>query len=98
MEKQMTMTANTETVRKASDVIRRIANTVSIPMRMLRRYYSYVLKHEVSNAEARAITEAQLAFFATILPADISIMIRIAACVWFVVAVKKCGLYIRHND
>lgn len=42
MEKQMTMTVNTETAKKASEVFKRVCNTLETPLRMMRRYYSYV--------------------------------------------------------
>lgn len=90
MEKQMTMTVNTGTAKKASEVFKRVCNMLETPLRMMRRYYSYVLGREVGNIEAKVITEAQLAFFATVMPADMPLMIRIAACAWFVLAIKRC--------
>lgn len=96
MEKQMTMTVNTGTAKKASEVFKRVCNTLETPLRMMRRYYSYVLGREVGNIEAKVITEAQLAFFATVMPADMPLMIRISACAWFVLAVRKCRIYM--ND
>lgn len=96
MEKQMTMTVNTGTAKKASEVFKRVCNMLETPLRMMRRYYSYVLGREVGNIEAKVITEAQLAFFATVMPADMPLMIRISACVWFVLAVRKCRIYM--ND
>lgn len=96
MEKQMTMTVNTGTAKKASEAFRRVCNMLETPLRMMRRYYSYVLGREVGNIEAKVITEAQLAFFATVMPADMPLMIRISACVWFVLAVRKCRIYM--ND
>lgn len=92
----MTMTVNTGTAKKASEAFRRVCNMLETPLRMMRRYYSYVLGREVGNVEAKVITEAQLAFFATVMPADMPLMIRIAACVWFVLAVRKCRIYM--ND
>lgn len=92
----MTMTVNTGTAKKASEAFRRVCYTLGTPMRMLRKYYSYVLGREVGNVEAKVITEAQLAFFATVMPADMPIMIRIAACAWFVLAIRKCRIYM--ND
>jgi len=92
----MTMTVNTGTAKKASEVFKRVCNMLETPLRMMRRYYSYVLGREVGNIEAKVITEAQLAFFATVMPADMPLMIRISACVWFVLAVRKCRIYM--ND
>ena len=59
----MTMTVNTGTAKKVSEAFRRVCNMLETPLRMMRRYYSYVLGREVGNVEAKVITEAQLAFF-----------------------------------
>lgn len=80
MEKQMTMTVNTGTAKKASETFRRVCNTLKTSLRMMRKYCSYVLGHEVGNVEANVITEAKLAFCAYVMPADMPLMIRIAAC------------------
>lgn len=92
----MTMTVNTGRAKKVYETFRRVCNTLETPLRMLRGYYSYVLGREVRCAEARVITETQLAFLATVMPADMPLMIRIAACAWFVLAVRKCRIYM--ND
>lgn len=62
---------------------------VETPLHMMRKYYSYVLGCEVGNVEANIITEAKLAFCAYVMPADMPLMIRIAACTWFVLTVRK---------
>lgn len=98
MEKQITMTVNQETAKRSQELFKRIACMMGAPMKMLRGYYSNVLGRAVDNAEARVITEAQLAFLATVMPADMSILLRFAACAWFVIAVRKCKLYMKHKD
>ena len=89
MEKQMTLTANESMANKCAETVKRLGRYISLPQRMLRRYYSNVLGEDVSEARARAMTEAQLAFFAVTLPADYPLVLRVLACVWFVVAARK---------
>ena len=89
MEKQMTLTANAGIMRKCSDIVKKAAGLLGVPQQRLRRYYSAVLGTEVDPARARAITEAQLAFFAVTLPADYPLALRVLACVWFVTAARR---------
>ena len=70
------------TGKRITETLKRAAATVGSPLRLLRKYYSSVLGREVSRAETWAIIEAQVAFFVTTIPADIPIIIRLAACVW----------------
>lgn len=60
-----------------------------MPQRMLRNYYSKVLGENVGEARARAMTEAQAAFFAVTLPVDYPLALRFVVCAWFVVALRK---------
>ena len=53
-------------------------------------YYAFVLEREITMKQAWVMTEAQLAFFATVLPADYHIVLRIVACLWFVATLKRC--------
>ena len=85
----MTLTANESTANRCADMVKRLVRYISLPQRLLRSYYSRVLGEDVSEARTRAMTEAQLAFFAVTLPADYPLAMRVLACVWFVVAVKK---------
>lgn len=89
MEKQMTLTANEGATNRCAETLKRIGRYAAVPQQMLRRYYSKVLGEDVSEARARAMTEAQIAFFAVTLPADYPLALRILACVWFVVKVRK---------
>lgn len=89
MEKQITLSANTNIMKKASELTRRAIELATMPQRLLRSYYSYVLEHEVSRRQASAITEAQVAFFAFIMPADYPLILRAAACAWLIVSLRK---------
>lgn len=90
MEKQMTLTANPDTCKKNLHIVRKTANMLNAPIRLMGRYYSHVLGTEINLRQARAMTEAQLAFFATVMPADFSVLLRAAACAWFILSIKKC--------
>ena len=85
----MTMTANTTADKKAAETAKRVVRLAGTPLRLLRKYYSSVLGREVSRAETWAIIEAQAAFFVTTIPADIPIIIRLAACVWMAMVINK---------
>lgn len=89
MEKQITLSANTNIMKKATELTRRAIELAAMPQRMLRSYYSYVLEHEVSQRQASAITEAQIAFFAFIMPADYPLLLRAVTCAWFLFALRK---------
>ena len=90
----MTMTVNPAADKKITEMAKRAANMIKTPLRMLRKYYSSVLGRGVSRAEARAITETQIAFFITVMPADLPIIIRLAACAWLVAKVKRIKSYL----
>ena len=89
MEKQMTLTAGGETIKKCALIIRKTRALLALPNELLRKYYSYVLEEEVGPERAKAMTEAQQAFFATVMPVDYHIIIRFIACAWFVIALRK---------
>lgn len=85
----MMLTANPGIMKRCADAAKKAGSCLRMPSEWLRRYYSHVLYTEVSPARARAITEAQAAFFAVTLPLDYPLAIRIAACAWFVAALRK---------
>lgn len=89
MEKQMTLTANVGAAKRCHDIVKKVCGWLAMPQEWLRKYYSLVLQEEIGRARAKAMTNAQLAFFATTLPVDYPVIIRIAACVWFVMALRK---------
>lgn len=74
----------------ADETLRFMSGTLDKPFRLLRDYYAKVLEHPVSHRQARALTMAQVAFFATVLPADYPLSLRFAACAWFIVSLHKC--------
>ena len=89
MEKQLILTTNVG-ASKSMMMMKRLSETLVMPMNCLRRYYAFVLEREITMKQAWVMTEAQLAFFATVLPADYHIVLRIAACLWLVATLKRC--------
>jgi len=89
MEKQMTLMADATAPNKIAETMRRTVEWAATPLRLMRSYYSMVLEREVSQCQANAITEAQVAFFAFVLPADYPLLLRAVACAWFLTSVCK---------
>lgn len=90
MEKQIALRQSGTTCGKTTSPVKKAANMLNSPLRLLGRYYSMVLERDVDMRQTKAITEAQLAFFATVIPADIHVLLHVAACVWFIMSLKKC--------
>lgn len=90
MEKQLTLTGSKSLYEKAEYTYKAVATVLSAPMRLLGRYYSAVLERDISHRQTRALTEAQAAFFLFVFPADYSLLLRAAACIWCYMALKKC--------
>ena len=86
----MIMTAHTSAGKRMVMVMKRLNEALAMPMELLRRYYAYVLEREISLKQAKVMTEAQLAFFATVLPADYHFALRFVACMWLLATLKKC--------
>lgn len=73
-----------------ADLWKGLTEWVSTPVRLLARYYSSVLEREVTMNQTWHLIEVQTAFFAGIFPADISVVVRLLAFVWFVSAIVRC--------
>lgn len=90
MEKEIVLTAGSINGKCMADIARYIINKVNVPARILRRYYSYVLGKDVSMRQTWMLIEAQVAFFAGVMPVNINIIVRAIMFMWFVTALKKC--------
>lgn len=90
MEKNMVLETSITGNKIAADTAKYIINKVNAPMRAICRYYSHVLEKNVSIRQGWLLTEAQTAFFATVLPANISLCVRLLLLTWFVAALKRC--------
>lgn len=97
MEKNMVFTASNETVnsmqRSANSVItsaNKVLNAAKTPIEWLRNYYSVVCEKELTLRQTMLLINAQFAFFATVFPANMPIVARIACCAWLVYSLKTC--------
>lgn len=90
MDKQITIQAGTASAKGAAEVMRKAAATAAAVVEMLRRYYSAVLEREVMPAQMRVLIEAQAAFLASVMPADMPFAVRVACGVWLIAALRKC--------
>lgn len=78
------------TVFRATALVQGIVNTVSAPLKWLRGYYSSVCEKQLTMSQTLLLLNTQVAFVATILPADMPLLLRIACCGWFATSVMKC--------
>lgn len=90
MEKQISLGQTATTCGKTTSLVKKAANMLNTPLRLLGRYYSHVIERDLDMRQTKAITEVQIAFFATVLPAEMPILLHLAACVWFIMSLKKC--------
>lgn len=92
MEKNITITANDINNREfgLSELWRSLSEWASTPARLLARYYSSVLEREVTMRQTWRLIEVQIAFFAGIFPADISVALRLLSAAWFISALLRC--------
>ena len=70
MEKQITLEQAGTACGKINSMIKKTTSMLNAPLRLLGRYYSYVIERNLDMRQTKAITEAQMAFFATILPVE----------------------------
>ena len=92
MEKNITITANDINNREfgLSELWRSFSEWASTPARLLARYYSSVLERDITMRQTWRLIEVQLAFFACIFPADLSVAVRLLAVAWLGSAVTRC--------
>lgn len=57
---------------------------------IIANFYSCMLEQTVTISQAKALTNAQCAFFAFVMPVDLGYLYRILAMLWFVLALLQC--------
>ena len=67
--------------------VKKVANR---PMEWLRQYYSSVLERDINKRQTWSLIEVQAAFFAGVMPADYSLLLRATCCLWFYLALRRC--------
>lgn len=75
---------------KFDAVINIVATTVRRPLLWLTSYYTRVLERPVSLRQTLLLVNAQLAFLATVLPAECPLLLRLLSLAWLVSALLKC--------
>lgn len=97
MEKNMVFTASNQTVnsmQRSGNTVMMVANKalngVKMPIEWLRKYYSVVCEKELTFGQTMLLINAQVAFIATVFPANMPIVARIACCAWLVYSLKTC--------
>ena len=83
MEKEIMMRSNWMLMENVKNVLNR-------PVEWLRQYYGSVMGREVNMRQTWTLIEVQTAFFAGIMPADYSLLLRAVFCGWFLLALKRC--------
>ncbi len=89
MEKGIIM-VNSPAIKKIALTIRKFMDMIYLPIEIMSKYYSKVLEREINFKQTKAITEAQIAFFASIFPLDYNLALRFLAVVWFISTLLKC--------
>ena len=85
MEKQITMQGTWMLMEN----VKKVANR---PIEWLGQYYSSVLERDINKRQTWSLIEVQTAFFAGVMPADYSLLLRAACCLWFYLALRRCQL------
>ncbi len=71
-------------------VVNLLSAAVRRPLDWLTLYYIRALARPVSRRQTLVLVNAQLAFLATVLPAECPVVVRLLALAWLVSAVLKC--------
>lgn len=92
MEKKMILTTGVNEKENIdfTELISKIGAWASEPVRLLGGYYSSVLERKLSVGQTWRLIEVQLAFFACIFPADLSVAVRLLAVAWLGSAATRC--------
>ncbi len=90
MERQIVLSTDTTTMKKVADMKKKTINMLNTPLKIMGDYYSHVLERPINIIQTKAITEAQIAFLATIMPLDYNLALRSLACAWLIIALRKC--------
>lgn len=77
-------------VKSTFNMICKALEGVKMPVEWLRKYYSKVCEKELTLGQTVLLINTQFAFLFTALPANMSIIARIAGCAWLIFSLKKC--------
>lgn len=71
--------------------------TVSI-LAIIAAYYSRILEQTVTVSQTKSLINAQCAFVALVMPADLGITYRIIALAWFGMALLQCKIKLQDSN
>lgn len=90
MKKEMTFTEQNTSYNDLSRLFSDGCAWLQAPVMWLRIYYSAILEREVSTKQASYITQAQVAFVFAAFPIMSSLLLHLAAVVWFAASIYMC--------
>ena len=71
-------------------IVGAVLSKLSVPVEMLRKYYTSVLEREIDVRQTWLLINAQLAFIFAALPVDGPMVFRMACCGWIIHAALLC--------
>lgn len=94
MEKNITLSANSlfaaGLVNTVVNFVAGLRSVFSMPFEALRRYYGHVLERELNRRQTWLLVHAQVAFLFAAFACGGALLLRLAFCVWFLLAVLQC--------
>ncbi len=101
MEKNVTLSASTQTevnIQNIANSLQTAATKAALaavaPLEWLRTYYSKVCEKELTMRQTLELVSTQLAFIATVFPADATWTARIGCGLWLTVALLRCRKFL----
>lgn len=88
MEKNMMVAATPNA--EIRGMVQHVIDAVKSPVEWLRAYYSSICGKPLTMSQTALLLNAQAAFIASALPADMPIAARIVSCVWLVASLWQC--------
>lgn len=101
MEKNVTLSASGQVevnlqglVNNLQSVLSRVSRTVLAPMEWLRKYYSSVCEKRLTLRQTCTLIATQLAFIATVFPADAPWLTRLGCGAWLLLSLHRCRKFL----
>lgn len=91
----MILPMEAEAAKRTTSVVKVISELADMAMGAVARYYSSVLERKVSQRQAKAITEAQLAACVLIMSGDGNVVVSLVACAWLIISLRRCKKLVR---
>lgn len=88
MEKNIT--CRQDSAAPSFPLLQQVRNLALRAAEAVRRHYSSTIGQEFTLRQTALIINAQVAFFLTVLPADLPVMLRLLVFGWLIHALLKC--------